>query len=432
MEKDEFVGDVIESPAMLAALLQKKFSQHLELINKAATRDDWAKIIVETKDILNRVNAVDSVMAEQKKELEKFFEAVKKQGETLNHVKSLVIRPGAGSESFRDRLLKALEAGALNDIIEEKSAKNKIQIDTKDLAFTGTYGSGAAQHAVMPFTQPQYPDMEAFDVRMVVPTGTIDSEKLDYPQERAASLTDNTAFVTENNETTTNAFGFTMATVNSKRATAHIKISRRALRNTGWLANYISNRLMALFVKLLNTKVIAGEGSGSDLDGLVHNAKTFAGTNFQNKIANANFMDVLNCAKGEMQSLYHLTPNAILINPVDATILASTKNTIADWINPATFLQANNVGYNGIFGMRPVSTADITVGSYLLAAINAAYMELLFNGPIEILTSDSDDDNFTKNLVTMKLEADVMLPIYNTNALMKGTLETDLSTIAIS
>jgi hypothetical protein len=143
-------------------------------------------------------------------------------------------------------------------------------------------------------------------------------------------------------------------------------------------------------------------------------------------------MDVLNCAKGEMQALKYITPNAVLINPIDATILASTKNTIADWINPATFLQATNVGYSGIFGMRPVSSADIVAGQYLVAAINAAYMQLLFNGPIEILTSDSDDDNFTKNLVTMKLEADVMLPIYNTNALMKGTFATDLATIAIS
>lgn len=425
-----FDGAAIESPQMLAAILNKKFQEHIDLINKAATKDDWARMVIETKDILNKVTVTDAAMAEQKKELEKFFDAVKKQGETITHMKSLINTPGAGAESFHDRILKALETGALNDFIEEKSAKSKIQIDTKDLAFTGSYGSGTAQHAVMPFAQPQYPDMEAFDVRMVVPTGTIDSEKLDFPQERAASLTDNTAFVAENAETTTNAFGFTMTTVNSKRATAHIKISRRALRNTGWLANYISNRLMALFVKHLNTKVIAGEASGSDLNGLVNQANTFAGTNFANKIANANFMDVLNCAKGEMQASYFLTPNAVLMNPVDATILASTKNTIADWINPATFLQATNVGYNGIFGMRPVNSADIVVGNYLVAAINAAYMQLLFNGPIEILTSDSDDDNFTKNLVTMKLEADVMLPIYNANALMKGTFATDLATIA--
>lgn len=424
-----FDGSAIESPQMLAAILNKKFQEHIDLINKAASKDDWARMVLETKDILNKVNTVDSVMAEQKKELEKFFDAVKKQGESITHMKSLITTPGQGAESFHDRLLKQLESGVLNDFIEQKTAKNKFQIDTKDLAFTGTYGSGAAQHATMPFSQPQYPDMEAFDVRMIVPTGTIDSEKLDYPQERSASLTDNTAFVAENAETTANAFGFTMATVNSKRATAHIKISRRALRNTGWLATYISNRLMALFVKLLNTKVIAGTGSGSDLYGLVNNANTFAGTNFAGKIDNANFMDVLNCAKGEMQALKYITPNAVLINPIDATILASTKNTIADWINPATFLQATNTGYSGIFGMRPVSSADIVAGKYLVAAINAAYMQLLFNGPIEILTSDSDDDNFTKNLVTMKLEADVMLPIYNTNALMKGTFETDLTTI---
>ena len=117
------------------------------------------------------------------------------------------------------------------------------------------------------------------------------------------------------------------------------------------------------------------------------------------------------------------------MNPVDHTILTSTKNTIADFINPATFLSSGNMGYTSMFGLRPIKSADITKGTYLVAAIDAAYMQLLFNGPIEIIATDSHDTNFIKNLVTLKLEADVMLPIYNANALLKGTFATDLTTI---
>ena len=48
-------------------------------------------------------------------------------------------------------------------------------------------------------------------------------------------------------------------------------------------------------------------------------------------------------------------------------------------------------------------------------------MELLFNGPIEVIATDSHASNFIADLVTIKVQVQAMLPIYNANALMKCT-----------
>jgi hypothetical protein len=76
--------------------------------------------------------------------------------------------------------------------------------------------------------------------------------------------------------------GFTMGTEYATRISTFIEISRSALQNSAWLNQYISNRLMQMFVAKLNTSTIAGAGSGAgmagdnDLKGLLAFANTFA------------------------------------------------------------------------------------------------------------------------------------------------------------
>jgi HK97 family phage major capsid protein len=436
-EVKRLTGEDITTPEMLAAEINKAFAKYNNLLSLTATsqqvKDIQASLIVENKELLNSIKSSGDEMDKMKKELEKFTDTVKVQGETITMLKTY--SSGAENrETFQQNIMKQLEKGVFKDIADGRTSKAKMSIETKDVAFgatVGSYGSGDAQHAFMPFQVPQMPPLEQADVRLVVPFGTINSDKLDYPQERAGSLTDAMATATENGNSTESSFGFTMSTVVAHRFTAFVEISRAALKNTGWLANYISNRLMAQFVKALNTNIIAGTGSGSTVTGLVSSANTFlaGASSFAGTIEGANYMDVLNCAAGEMEEKYFLSPNTVLLNPVNARVLASTKNTIADFINPATFLQRDSMGYTTIFGMKPEKFADITKDTYLVAALNAAYMQLLFNGPVEIMASDSHASNFIADLITLKLEASAMLPIYNANALMKGTLSTDLTAI---
>jgi len=436
MAEDRLTGDNLQTPELLAAAINAKFAEYNVLMQKAVSKDEWARMVMDQKDLLGKILVSTEAEVKMKEELEKLHKASKIQGETMAKLMQ-TFKPTEQHKTFGSVLDDGLSTKEFKDFADGKTSKATFSFETKDIDFTtATYGVGAgAMQPVMPFQIPQGPQMENFDVRLLLPTGSINSSSLEYPTERAAGLTDATAAAAENGPSPESTIDFQMGTAYATRITAFIEISRSALQNASWLNQYVRNRLMQMFIKELNTQSIAGAGSGAgmvaanDLKGLDAFANSFAGTNFATKIPNANYFDVLNCAKGEMNGLYNYVANTYLINPYSGTILTSSKNTIADFVSPATFLQPNNQGYNGAFGMRQVETADMVVGEYMVGAIAPSNMQLLFNGPIEIMATDSHASQFISDVITVKIEGKVMLPVYNANSLMKGVLATDLATI---
>jgi hypothetical protein len=186
-----------------------------------------------------------------------------------------------------------------------------------------------------------------------------------------------------------------------------------------------------MWIKALNSQVIAGGGTGTDLTGLVTSANAFTGIDdsFLAAITAPDKFDVLNCAKGAMEQNYYLTANTYFVNPVDKTLMASQRDTTANFINTATFLARNETQYTRAFGMNAVSSADITAGTYLVASVAPSNMQLLFNGPIEILMTDAHSSNFTADLVTIKIQGYAMLPIYRSGSLVTGTFATDIANL---
>lgn len=415
----------LENPKVLVEAMNGILGEYKDAIALRATKEDTeklqAQLIVKANDLQEKITKQGDFWDEKKKEIDDLKETIKIQGATITKMKDSFL-PTGNLKSLNKAIVEKIEGGVFDDWINKKVTDATFEINTKDVAFTGTYGSGAAQHAYMPFQVPQDPLLENFDVRMLLPTGIINSEKLDYPQERAASLTNATASASENGNSPESTFGFTMTTVNAKRITAFVEISKRAMKNSTWLASYINNRLMALLIQELNTQVIADTGAGTDINGLYNNANSFnAATSFSSVTNNASIFDVARAMMATMNSSYHINANSLLLNPIDAAIAAMTKSTIGEYVNPQSFLNASANGYRGAWGLNHVETGDITANTLLLAAINPAYMQLLFNGPIEITATNSHASNFIANLEAIKIECDVMLPIYNANALLKCT-----------
>ena len=436
MAEIKITPDEMSTPELLAATMNKQYEKYNALFSTTATQSEvkalQAEIIVENKEILSKITASDEASKKLVKDFESLTDTIRMQGDTITKIKHH-FEPVGQRKNLSDEITKKIvKEGALNDFIDQKTSSARFQIDTKDIAFEGTYGSGASGQPSMPFTIPHMPPMENFDVRLLLPTGTIDSAFLEYPKEYASGLTDATASKAENAALAESTMGFTMGTATVSKIGAFIEVSRSALKNSTWLASYVNNRLLAMLIKEINTEVIAGAASGTDLDGLINQANAFsAATNFSGAgSAEPTNFDVLRCAKSDMNSIYHLGANTVLINPTDAAIGAITKNTIEDYIDPRSFLTPNSMGYGNAWDMRLVESADITKGTFLMAAMQQAYMELLFNGPIEVIATDSHASNFIADLVTIKIQVNVMLPVYNANALSKATFATQTALIA--
>ena len=425
---DNLSKEEVSTPQLLAEAVNRQFQKMTGMIEGKATKEDWAKLVMENKEILKNMETVDENTANMKKELEKMSDAAKIQGETLSKLMNS-FGTGKDRKTFKSVTYKTLTDNKkdLDNFVDEKVERFKMTIDTKDLAFGGTYGAGAGQHATMMFDTPLMPDVEDFDIRMLLPTGTIDQPKLSYPQERSDSRTDNSDWTTENAETTASEIGFTMATATAYYYKDHIKVSRFAMRDVSWLTSYIQATLLQAFITGLNNKVLTGDGTSNDIDGILNNANTFAGTGMESKFANADYFSVIRAARAELKKTYHRLMNTVMLDPIDYAIMADARTTIGGFLTPA--LGVANSGFNPIVGGNVVESEDITDGGYLVADIQPSTIQLLFNGPIDIMASEHDDDNFTKDLVTLKIGANVLLPIYKTTAFLKGTLSADKETI---
>lgn len=431
MEDPKLTAVEIQTPEMLASAINKAFSKYNAILADTATKGEmnqkYADLIIETKDILSQIKASGAEMETMKKELAKFLDVIKIQGESITTLKT-AFDPKVKKMTLKDAITKALEDGAFKQVAEKKSSNASFTIDLKEIAMGGfypstTYQAGAAVQAYMPFQLPVYTPEEDFDIRTAVPTGTTESSKLEFPVELV--YTDNMSAMLETAASALSDITFTMSTANAIRVSTHIKVSRTALKNVSWLANHISTRLMGKFVKYLNTQVITGPGTTIYLKGMEHYTNAFAAGTLAGTMPYANWVDVLLAARAINYSTQKIKPNVAFVNPLDAVVLTAIKSTTGEWANKEPFMTINAQGVVSVMGMAIVESFDITAGSYILAAVSAQNMELLFNGPIEIISSDSDGTDFLKNLVTIKLEADVMFPVYREGAIMQGTFVAD-------
>lgn len=433
---DKLDHSEINSVEELFARVNKQLGKYNELLSGTATKSQikeiQASIIVENEEISKNIKAEGDKVEELKKKLADLTETAKIQGETVVKLKT-AFNPMEERKTFRSELTKGLQSEQFKAFADGQTTKARFQIESKDIDFSGATGAGAVVQPVMAYQAPQLDPAENFDVRLILPTGNIDSSSLQYPYRSAE--TDAMVHEAENAAANESTMEFTMGTAYATRISTFIEISRSALQNAPWLNQFVQNWLMQKFIEELNTECIAGAGSGAGmvgdnaLKGLVAFANSYAGTNFDGTLTNPNYFDVLNCAKGEMHGLYNIKANSYMLNPYTDTIMTSSKSTIANFINPATFLSPDGERYMGSFGMKSVVSSDIVLDAFLVAAINPAYMQLLFNGPIEVLATDAHASNFISDLVTVKLEAKVMLPVYNANALMKGVLATELANV---
>lgn len=436
-ENQKFGATEVNDPEQFAAMLNKQFAKYNDLLSGTASKGEikqmQADLIVENKDILAKVTNTGEEMKSLVKQLESLNETIKIQGETITKMKSAFIGNDK-KQTFKEAVLKALESGAFNGLADKKGSNASFNIELKDVAFGASGFTGGAatsvgltRQATMPFQSPVFTPEEDFDVRTAVPTGVTDNAKLDFPVE--ASFTDAMGCLLENADSVESEMTFGMTSVTAQRISTHITVSRSALRNISWLANHISTRLMGRFVKYLNTQVLTGVGTTVYLKGLTQYTNAFTAGGLANTIANANWVDVLIAARARNYEVNKIKPNVVFVNPLDAVVIASTKSTIGEWANKEPFLTVGTGGLMSVMGMAIVESFDITAGTYLMVNVSSQNMELLFSGPIEILATDSEASNFLKNLVTIKLEAEVLFPVYRAGAILQGNFANDLTLI---
>lgn len=210
-------------------------------------------------------------------------------------------------------------------------------------------------------------------------------------------------------------YDFTISEVTPKTIAAYSKISKQMLSRLTWLQSFVSTQMVNDLLNVEDTLLYDYAGTGA-FAGLYESASTY--TPSGTVVTASNRWDKIANAIAQLKAL-RFAPSAILVNPIDEMELLINKESGAGYSHPS-LLSGQRISVAGV----PIIATDIvTANTFMVADFNKA-AELLFEDNIMTEFAYEDGDNFTKNLVTVRVEESIALPIYFANGMLKGSFAT--------
>jgi len=207
-------------------------------------------------------------------------------------------------------------------------------------------------------------------------------------------------------------YDFAITEVTPKTIAAYSKISKQMLQRLTWLQNFVSTQMVQDLLEQEDTKLFDYAGTG-EFTGLYEAASAY--TPSGSVTTSSNRWDKLANAIAQLKAA-RFRPSVILINPVDEMELLINKETGAGYSHPSLITGAPL----SVAGVTIVATDIVPVNTFFVADM-AKSAELLFEDNVMVEFAYEDGDNFTKNLVTVRAEESIALPIYFGAGMRKGT-----------
>ena len=200
-----------------------------------------------------------------------------------------------------------------------------------------------------------------------------------------------------------------------------IKVSRQLANDNAALAAYINMRMVYGVNLRVENQIIQGTGVAPNISGFTK-AGNFTAHGYTAALLTAagldpaNRFDLIGKILGDCQ-VANYPADVIVLNPIDWWLLRLEKD------NTGRYLLGNPGGAVAptLFGVPVVASNAMVEGSVLITSLaNAATFYNREGVVVEL--SDSDSDNFTKNLVTVRAERRCMLAVERPAAVRYGDL----------
>ena len=233
---------------------------------------------------------------------------------------------------------------------------------------------------------------------------------------REASWTNDAAEVAEGSAKPESDITFEQYTVNVKTVAHWLKVSNQLLADAPAITAYIDTRLRDGLAQRIDAQLLNGNGTGANLSGL-----TDAG-NFTAYTATAgdNLIDAINRAKWALWATGNM-PDTVIVNPADWGAMEIAREYAAGdgaylYGAPGTVAQPN------AFGLRIVPSNHMAAGSFLVGSLNTS--TALYTRAGAVVEMGYVDDDFTKNLVTIRAEERLGLGVERPAGILYGAFTT--------
>lgn len=242
------------------------------------------------------------------------------------------------------------------------------------------------------------------------------SNAIEFTKENA--FTNSAAEAAEGVAKAESALTWTLVNMPVSTVAHWIKISRQLAADNAALAAYVDLRMRYGVNRKVETQLVSGDGTAPNISGILdsgnYTAHGYADANLGSTLKK---LVLIRKIIGDLEAAGY-NPDAIVLNPADwATVEIDLMTTAAG----QTLYSVGDGGQARLFGRRVVPAVGMTADNVAVGDFAQAGTIYDREGVI-VEMSDSDSDNFTKNLITIRAERRLALATERPAAIRAGDL----------
>ena len=190
-----------------------------------------------------------------------------------------------------------------------------------------------------------------------------------------------------------------------------IKVSNQLLADAPAIVSYIDTRARDGLAQRVDAQLLNGNGTSPNLSGLTDTGNFTAYTATSDDL----LVDAINRAKYDLWALGNM-PDTVIVNPADWGAMERTREGAGTGMY--LYGTPGTMAGNNPFGLQIVMSNNMASGKFLVGAIrNSTALYVRSGATVEM---GYINDDFTKNLVTIRVEERLGLGVERPSAILYG------------
>lgn len=258
--------------------------------------------------------------------------------------------------------------------------------------------------------------MLPFSMEALLPSTTTTSNAIEFTKENV--FTNSAAEAAEGAAKAESSLTWTLVSMPISTVAHWIKISKQLAADAPALAAYVNSRMRYGVNQKVDTQLVVGDGTAPNISG-TYDTGNYTAHGLADAALGSTLKKLVLIRK-VMATLYAggYPADAIVLNPADwAQIEIELMTTAAG----QTLYSVNEGGQARLFGTPVIQAIGMAADTFQVGRFSEAYMVYNREGVV-VEMSDSDSDNFTKNLITLRAERRLALATEKPAAVRGGDL----------
>lgn len=282
-----------------------------------------------------------------------------------------------------------------------------------------TTGTGGLPTQYGPVLATKYRKLTIADL---LASGSLTNSTLTYWQQ--GTLTGDVTAIAEGGTKPSLNFAFTQVTEALAKLAGVTKVSDEMTEDADFMVSIIRSQLLQRLALVEEDQLLNGSGTAPNLRGLLNRSgiQTYAtaATSTAKKTLDGIFHAI-----NLVQTNSFIPADGIVMNPTDYENVRLGVDGQSQYYGGGPFTGAyGNDGFSlqpGLWTLPTVVTPAIAAGTVLVGAFNMG-AQLFRKGGVRLESTNSNEDDFKKNLVAMRVEERVALAVYYPTAFCKVTI----------